>query len=251
MAEAFKSQGIDVVRDAIKPTLFAKIPKGAKLVLNYPNKAKEMLVEAMFNSIAEDYVEPILLSVCIPTVVGREKDFEALHTWVQSKKQPWFEVIVDKDNKEVSIGAKRQRMLDAVKGKYFVMLDDDDAQPDDYFDLLYPALLSDVDCIGYKEHCHINGKDQTSIFSIAFPRWASKDSEPHLTAGYDHVRTPFYKSPIKTEIARQVGFADMRESEDHEFAKAIYPLLDSEYFIKKVMYYYQPVVKMGENRYGK
>jgi len=91
----------------------------------------------------------------------------------------------------------------------------------------------------------MNGKDKTSIFSLMFKEW--KDN----FGGYDFVRTPFYKSPMKTAIAQQIGFEDIRFAEDHKFAIKVYPLLKSEYFINKILYYYQPVFKVGENRYSK
>jgi hypothetical protein len=71
----------------------------------------------------------IKLSILIPTVVGREEKLSQLmavldpqfdkliQLSIHSGEMP-VEIIIDKDNKEVSIGAKRQRMLEKALGEY-------------------------------------------------------------------------------------------------------------------------------------
>lgn len=197
------------------------------------------------------------LTIAIPTIVGREEQFERLKAHLEKQKKQYelqdgygwvvngeSEIIFEKDNKELSIGAKRQNLLIRANGEYIVIIDDDDWIPDNYLATIMP-LLTGVDCIGYLEECNIGGQKRRSIFSLAFTQWADN------AAGYDHVRTPFYKSPMKTAIARQVGFQDIRYGEDVAFAREVYPLLKTETFINEVMYYYSPVFDGDFNgRYG-
>jgi hypothetical protein len=97
------------------------------------------------------------LTIGIPTVVGREKLFDRLLNEVNSqieknslKKE--VQVIIEKDNKEISIGAKRQKMYERSKGLFTVQIDDDDWIVEDFVKSCYDATFEPVDCIGYHEY---------------------------------------------------------------------------------------------------
>lgn len=164
------------------------------------------------------------LSVLIPTITGREAQFDALCKTIT------VDVVYCRDNKEMSIGSKRQVLLDNCDTEYFVMLDDDDSLSDNYFTIILPLLESTPDCICYLEQLS-NG--QVAIHSNRYAAWGSGD-------GYDYYRTPFYKDVLRTDIARQIGFADMRYGEDHDFAKRLKAsgLIKNEIFINEPMYFY-------------
>ena len=187
-----------------------------------------------------------LLSVCIPTVVGREHYLERMMTFLKDALPKWGEVIIEKDDKSMTLGAKRNLLLSKANGKYVVMFDDDDALPPNYFQLIEEGLKSNADCVGYLETCFMDGQFKQSIFSLSFKRWQSN------VAGYDYVRTPFYKCPIKTSIARQAGFDNtLRVFEDEDFAKRIRPLLKTMFYIEVPCYYYMPdFAEQNGPRYG-
>ena len=177
----------------------------------------------------------MILTICIPTIIGREAQFEALRNELQSQALGYqVEIISLCDNKEISIGKKRQRLYEMAKGEYAVQLDDDD--------WIAPTYIEDVmlnlgsDCIGYVERCIINGKTMYSKISNEFADWATVS--PNEIEGYHYHRTPFFKVPIRTALCLAVGVNDMRFGEDHDFARRIKPLIKSEVFINKAMYYY-------------
>lgn len=175
------------------------------------------------------------LSILIPTVVGREACFEKLYTHLSAQiKDHDVEVLFLKDNKELSIGAKRQKLLEMASGDYMVMIDDDDWVPDDYVFQITYILKDKPDCIGYLESVTINGEQGLACHSNRFKDWGYNQD------GYQYVRTIFYKDPIRTDIARKVGIADMRYGEDHDFARRLKAsgLLKKEIFYNRVMYYY-------------
>lgn len=192
----------------------------------------------------------MLLSVCIPTIVGRETQFESLHKRVLSLTEySQVEVISIKDNKEISIGVKRQQMLDKCTGKYVVMIDDDDNVTDKYFEIVLKAISGNPDCISYLEFCKMDGRSKIACHSNMFKGWGN------AMFGYDYVRTPFCKDVIKTDICRQIGFKDMRFGEDHDFSIRLKKsgLIVSEYFINDVMYlYHSDTLNLKEHneRYG-
>lgn len=195
----------------------------------------------------------IRLTICIPTVNGREEVCKKLIEEVnrqiaENNLDREIQVIVDKDNKQVSIGEKRNRMYKISKGLFTVQIDDDDWIAPDYVKLCHEATYEPVDCIGYQEYCTFNGiNPQKSDMSIKYPRW--NDFNPPVN-GFDHARTPFCKTPIKTTICQKVGVKDMRWGEDHDFAKRIYPFLKREHYINKSMYFYRYKKEDFNKKYG-
>lgn len=177
------------------------------------------------------------LCICFPTIVGREKQFEYIFNKIGNQVRDLnltdeIDAVVSMDNKEKSIGAKRDQMYKISKALFTVQIDDDDDVPDDYVKTLYDTIVAspDVDCIGYVERCIMDGVTKYSKISNQFTEWATRSD------GYE--RTPFFKIPIKTTLCQQVGVADMRFGEDHDFAIRIKPLIKSEVYLDKVMYHY-------------
>lgn len=196
-----------------------------------------------------------LLSIHIPTIVGRERQLQMLLNSLKhqmSRNQITFddiEIITQCDNKEMSIGAKRQILLDRCNAEYCVAIDDDDHVDEFYLYKVLVAIQSRPDCIGYLEHCTIDGQKKISCHSKRYPTWANN------VDGYDFVRSIFCKDVIKTDIARYIGFSDFRFGEDHDFSKrlAASGLLKTEVFINEVMYYYEANTLTQEQhnkRYG-
>lgn len=179
----------------------------------------------------------ILLTICFPTVVGREPQFEYIFNKIGNQVRDLNLVeeissVLFKDNKEISIGKKRDAMYKQSTGLFTVQIDDDDDVPDDYIEAIYKAIKDNyyVDCIGYVERCIMDGVTRYSKISNEFKEWA--------TRGEGYERTPFFKVPIKTAICQQVGVSDLRFGEDHDFAMRIKPHLTTEAYIDKVMYHY-------------
>lgn len=193
-----------------------------------------------------------IISICIPTVIGREESFDKLITEInrqiiELEAEKKIEVIFYKDNKEISIGEKRDKLYKRCKGKYSVQIDDDDMISPNYIENILKASQSDTDCITYMESCDINGKKSKSLFTLKYPGWTDLKIPVN---GCIRVRTPFFKTPIKTKICKKIGVKDMRFGEDHDFAKRIYGNLISEYFINEDLYYYQYKASPFKERYG-
>ena len=194
----------------------------------------------------------IKLTICIPTVVGREEYFTNLYAKLDLQRklsghEHEIEIIYEKDNKEISIGAKRNILYNRAKGLYSVQIDDDDDVVDDYIETLYHELTGE-DTIGYVERCVINGSVQYSKISGEFHDWESK-----YEAGYHYRRTPFFKVPILTELCQKVGVEDIRFGEDHDFARRLKPHIKTWKFIDKVMYLYSAnslTAEQHKERYG-
>jgi glycosyltransferase involved in cell wall biosynthesis len=213
-----------------------------------------------------------LLSILTPTVVGRGKELNNLLDRIKGNNA-WAEVIltggkyrrhygeckslpvrfaVYEDDKSVSIGEKREDMYkDSSNGDYVWMIDDDDDIADNAIGLILEAIKSnpDIDCVCFKELVDIDGKISHSNFSLEYGDWEG-DGILDLGDGFSYHRTPFFKTPIKTDICRQVGVRPIRFGEDHDFAQRIKPLLKTMVYIPEFIYYYIHRSTPFNERYG-
>lgn len=163
------------------------------------------------------------------------------------------EVIVCYDNKEMSIGAKRQKMIEEARGEYIVYIDSDDDVPYYYIDELLKAIEKKPDCIGFEIEC--TGMKEGTMLASASKKhgeWRTIKRKKNDKRKYDFLRTIYHKTPVKREIALKAGFPDKRYGEDAEYAKRLKEtgLLKNEVFIPKVMYYYQYHEEPFETKYG-
>lgn len=198
--------------------------------------------------------QPPLLTIMIPTVEGREAQYQELvdEIFRQGEAFDAFEdgtlgLIKLKDNKEMSIGMKRRRLYAEAMGRYGMQVDDDDMIHKDFIERVLDAIRENpgVDCICYKELCIYDGKKvESSDHSMNYPDWRDNFN------GFDHVRTPFFKDVIRMDIARQAFIPDIRFGEDHAFAKSIHPMLKTEFHIDEFLYIYRHNATPHNERYG-
>jgi hypothetical protein len=191
----------------------------------------------------------IKLSICIPTVKGREVQFKKLKAFILKQAEPFkdmVEIVSICDNKEISIGEKRNRMYKLCKGLYAWQIDDDDWIADNALELIFSHIDKDKDCITFKEKCVFDGvKIKSSCISLMFKEWRDN------YAGFNYVRTPFYKTVIKTAICQKVGVRDMRYAEDHQFSLDLRSHLSTETHINEFIYIYRHSSKEQHNqKYG-
>ena len=179
----------------------------------------------------------MMLSILIATIPGRETLFGKLmsHLWRQSVGLP-VEIIYDASAKDVmSIGAKRQRLLESAQGRYVVFIDDDDWVPNTYVEEILEATITLPDCIGFKVEVNGMGRRKYASASNRWERWGEK------VEGFDYVRTIYHKNPVLREHALKIGYQDMRFAEDHDYSDRLKAsgLLKKEAYLDKVLYIYR------------
>jgi hypothetical protein len=196
-----------------------------------------------------------ILTIMIPTTADRDEMFKTLMDEINRQLavlhlidgyDAYIEVISLRDNKEISVGLKRQKLLEMANGTWVVGIDSDDFIDPHYIQEIVGALKynPDTDHVGFLEKCTINGEKSMSIFSIQHQLW---DENKY---GYDHIRCANPKSVIRRSIALQVGYEDCRFGEDRIFSEAVTPLLKSEVFIDKPLYFYNHISTDHNERYG-
>lgn len=186
------------------------------------------------------------LSILIPTIESRRDTFENLYRFLEGQcfgKD--VEILFERDNKEISIGKKRQILLERASGEYVTFADDDDWLSDDYVDLILSAIEFNPDCVGFQIECS-GTEGKTADMSNKYADWADNVN------GFDYVRTPYQKTPTKREIALQIGYKDMRYGEDYEYSKRLKEsgLIKSEMYIGKVLYYYRFKYENPQTKFG-
>lgn len=193
----------------------------------------------------------LLLSVLIPTVIGREKQFDELFAKIYKQVQDCGSGLVsiawEKDNKEMTVGEKRNLLYQKANGLYSFMPDDDDGIAPDFIKRVLQGIEERPDCITYYEHVDIDGDISKSNHSIKYHGWHDNPTWPE---GFKYARTPYFKDVIKTEIARSIEVPALRWNEDEQFANLLHPHLKTEHRIDDFMYFYKTVSSDPTERYG-
>ena len=191
------------------------------------------------------------LSILIATVIDRRPIFEPLFKEFIKQcsavsEQFHIEVLVDEDNKEKSIGKKRQDLLNASDSEYICFFDSDDFPREYYITEIINALKDKPDCVGFKIAMTTNGlRPQTCCHSLRYPIWKEN------VDGFDYVRNVTHFNVVKRSIALQVGFQDLRYGEDKPYSDGITALCKKEFFIDKFLFDYKySTFEPHEKKYG-
>jgi hypothetical protein len=190
------------------------------------------------------------LSILIPTVTGREEKLQRLRDILIpqmeaiNKEAEIVEIIIAKDNKEISIGRKRHKLIEQAKGEYIVFVDDDDTVSSDYINQILKNLGADA--IGFLIDCYYDGEyTGRAKASRVYNNWAEN------VDGFRYVRNIYHKTPHLRSLALQTGFKDLRFGEDYEYCMRLASLIKTENFIDQVLYFYQYSSKEDHNKkYG-
>lgn len=196
----------------------------------------------------------IKLSILIPTIVGREEVFNemflslskqymykhfrktkstegSLYTESRIYFLDGLEIIYCKDNKEITVGEKRNRLINMAHGQYVSFIDDDDRISADYIKELLEGIETGADIITFNVSVSINGAvPKICYYSMYFD---ADRNEPNA-----YFRLPNHLMCVKRELALQVPFKEVNFGEDADYAVRLKPLLKSEHSIDKVLYHY-------------
>ena len=196
----------------------------------------------------------MILSILICTIESRKEKFDKLKQELerqisffdQTIPSESIEVLSICDNKEISVGAKRQRLLELSTGEYVVFIDDDDWISETYLEKIIHAIHLFPDSIGFEIQCDISGVKTKAIASNRYSDWC-EDRD-----GFKYCRTPYHKTPISREIAIEIGYNDIRFGEDYDYSFRLKKsgLIKNEVYINDVMYYYNFKYEDPKIKYG-
>ena len=180
------------------------------------------------------------VSVLICTIPERNRMFATLYqrlTDLKNKVSIQVEILYD-DTLDVTIGEKRNRLLDRAAGKYCCFVDDDDDVSDMYFTTYESAIGSgvDYDCVALVGHYYLNGKFMKPFFhSLKYKSWHDDAN------GY--YRCPNHLNLIKTDICKEIGYTKVNFGEDKDFSERLMEsgLIKTEYAHNDLLYLYYKI----------
>jgi hypothetical protein len=181
-----------------------------------------------------------MLSILICSLKSREKQLSELLAALHRQQTDQVEILVETNSGEMSIGAKRNKLVGRAGRKYVAFVDDDDMVAEDYCPLILSHILLHTRTVGIPPDCvgmvgilkRCGHPDWTFRHSITVGRWC-RDKKAHI-----YFRTPNHLNPILREIVVKVPFPEIRYGEDRAFSDNIRPHLKCECFIEKPIYIY-------------
>jgi len=179
------------------------------------------------------------LSILILTIPSRLHMFIDLLNRISKLKQTTsliVEVLFD-DREGISIGEKRNNLVDKCSGEFCCFIDDDDKITDDYLKVIENSQLK-YDCIKLNGLMFVNGhKHKDFVHSMYFKEWV--DSENF------YFRYPNHLNPIKSYIVKKIRFENSNYGEDRDFSKRLLDskLIKTEYSHDKLQYNYMYTYK--------
>ena len=179
----------------------------------------------------------IKLSILIPSLTSRNESLGELLYTLNNQQTDEVEVLLEIDNGEASIGAKRNKLLQRAKGEYISFIDDDDMISRHYIKEALEGIRWGVDCISLRGVITFDGKNP-EIFEHSIQY---KEYKTNTTGLIKYERYPNHLNVIKSSIAKQFTFPEINHGEDTDFATQIYKsgLIKTEHFIDEVLYHYQ------------
>ncbi len=173
------------------------------------------------------------LSILICHIKGREAELAKLMEILNEQRtllMDEVEVVIEKDEGQMTIGAKRNLLLQRAKGDYIAFVDDDDLVSTDYIQKILEAIETGPDC------CSIVGEISTRKFvrrfvhSIKYQTWfINKDV---------YYRCPNHLNPVRRELALETGFLEMNRGEDKDYSLRLRKILTTEVEIQGIIYHY-------------
>lgn len=182
----------------------------------------------------------------IATETKEDDTIEERHLKARYEHKQLVELLHHEDNREISIGAKRQGLLERATGEYIVYFDSDDFPKPDYIKKIVKALEEKPDCVGFKIEMTTNGKNpQTCCHSLKYKQWKNN------VDGFDYVRSVTIFNPVKRELALKVGFESIRYGEDKKYSDGLTPLCNTEVYINDFLFDYRYSTEMPHaEKYG-
>lgn len=152
------------------------------------------------------------------------------------------EILYYEDNKEATIGYKRNKLKDLARGTHLAYIDSDDRIGPNYFKRVFEGIEKDVDCCSLKGIITEDGNNPL-IFEHSIKYKEYKTNPEGMMVRYE--RFPNHLNCIRSSIAKQFNFPEKNHGEDTDWATQIFKsgLIKTEHYIDEVIYYYDWISK--------
>lgn len=178
--------------------------------------------------------------ILICTIPHRHWKLLVLLEILDQQMMPGAAVRLYRDNTELPVGVKRQRLLESSNADYVSFVDDDDMVPGDYVPRIMDALGRRPDYVGFPVRISEDGVPQPMAqHSLRHPGWRTVE---HGTGGL--LRDISHLNPIRRELALLGDFdiaGSDRYAEDYQWARQVRESgrVKTEEWIDEPMYFYR------------
>lgn len=185
-----------------------------------------------------------LWQILIPTLKNdrRRAFLERLMSHLRPQLTDDVQAVVFADEGELSIGAKRDRMLrePAVTAPWVSQFDDDDLPAPDYVSRVLAVITSPdpPDVVGFLLRYYVDGREAGAAVhsygaeAYQFPVMPRRQRWRRMN------RLPNHLNPVRRELALRVGFKPLDSGEDSDYARRLAELKPREVFIPEYLYTY-------------
>lgn len=183
------------------------------------------------------------LSILICSLESRLPKLKTLHDELanQLMRLPVMEVIgvevlTQIDNREITTGEKRNKLLKRASGNYVCFIDDDDEIYPNYIRLILETIRQyRPDCIATRGHYSVNGgqKIEWRLSKSFTDHDGYENGKPILFRRTNHL------SPVRRELALKAMFPHISNAEDKAYSEALNPHLKTEAEIIDYLYHYR------------
>lgn len=143
------------------------------------------------------------------------------------------------DNKVMSIGEKRNKLLLVASGGHLAFLDDDDEVADDYIETLVECVRNNpsADVVAFRQHCTVNG----NMFMVDFDlRNENEAAGPGPDGKWrDIKRKPYHMCVWKSVIAKNTPFENVSYGEDLIWVTKLAQRAKTQVKLDKTLHFYR------------
>jgi hypothetical protein len=173
-----------------------------------------------------------LLSVLICSLTERDAQLQRLLRFIGKHSGPEVEVLTEVDNRGMTVGEKRNKLLDRARGRYVAFVDDDDKISSRYFELVLAGCRRDMDC------CSLLGLHyKDGVLDSPFEHSLKHSTWERLPGGL-YIRPPNHLNAVRREIALEVRFPEISVGEDRDYCLRLREKLKTEHEITEPIYRY-------------
>lgn len=183
--------------------------------------------------------KPPLLSILTPACWERVNQAQALRDKIQQQiGSSLIEHLVLFDNRNMSIGQKRQLLVNAARGQFIAFCDDDDDVATDYVPILIRTIQqnNDIDVITFEQEAVYNGKAFTVKFQL------NATDQNLILDGPDNqllIRGPWHVCAWKKERIAHCQFLHCNYGEDAAWVEQARRHVFKSHHIPSVLHYYR------------
>jgi len=188
-----------------------------------------------------------ILSVLIPATPRRYHShlwplWQKLQAQVDAMQRDGdVELLVFLDNRQRTIGEKRDALVQMSRGEFIAFVDDDDDVADEYIAALVGAAersSADVSVITFDQRASVNGAEAICSFSLRHR------NEPFAQPSFK--RSAWHVCAWRGDMARRVRFPATNYGEDWAWAKHLVIDAKGEYHIDRVLHAYRYDERVSE-----